>query len=670
MNSHLYKLPPILLSILSVLLFIIFNNSVICATNESLALHYVEQKRYDEAIKSLNERIKADPDDVRAYKGLGFVYKKLGNSLLAEENFLAAVRIAPYDFLAKYDLARYYFVVGKLDKAMDNIEELLSSNVKKDNAPLALQLKGYILIVENQLVAAEKIFSLLSKECGVNCFTLTGLGHVYNSRGDYKLARKYFEDALRAEDARDDERVMAILGLGWVSANERKPEEAIRWYEKILKEEPFNIFALLGIGEIYKRQNSYEKAIKWYKEALNINPDDSEIYANIGKLYGNKGSYKEALKWCKEAIRVGPDNFEGYDALARTYSDMGKYEKALKLFKEANKKDYHSSCPYEGLGLVYKKLGKSAEAEKNLLKVTKIEADRSFAYHDLARYYFEIGKLDLARKNIDKAFSLAIDSIDKQKALQLKGFILIMQQDYFAAEKLFSRLIEEYGANCATLSGLGHIYNVRKNYKLARQYFDDALKQSDKTMADKNRSVVMLGLAWISANEREYKKAIKWYKKILKEEPLNMLALLGMGNAYNNLGDYVKAEKYFNRALEIDKENEYALAGLGMTYLNKGDNQESEKLLTKSMQINSSTYSCPYEGLGILYFQQGKTKEAQENFKKAIEINPTIEYKKYNGLARIYIKQGKLKEAKELLNKSIQNYPYDNEAKELLKEIE
>jgi tetratricopeptide (TPR) repeat protein len=349
---------------------------------------------------------------------------------------------------------------------------------------------------------------------------------------------------------------------------------------------------------------------------------------------------------------------------------MGKYDEALKCFKEAIKKDYLYACPYEGLGLVYKKLGKASEAEKNLLEVVKIRINKYNGYYDLARYYYETGKLDLARQNIDKALSLVVDPADKRQVFQLKGFILIMQQDYLSAEKLFNSLINKYGTNCAILSGLGHIYNARKDYKLARQYFDDALKYPDSNMIDENRIMAMLGLGWVNANEHKQLEAIACYEQILKEEPLHILALISMGNAYNWLGEYAKAEEYFKRALEIDKDNEYALAGLGTVYLNKGDVRRSEKLLTRSLKINNSTYSCPYEGLGLLYLKQGKTKEAEDSFKKAIEINPTIEYKKYNGLAKIYIKQGKLKEAKELLNKSIQNYPYDNEASVLLKEIE
>jgi tetratricopeptide (TPR) repeat protein len=157
---------------------------------------------------------------------------------------------------------------------------------------------------------------------------------------------------------------------------------------------------------------------------------------------------------------------------------------------------------------------------------------------------------------------------------------------------------------------------------------------------------------------------------VLKDEPLQILALISMGNAYNWLNDYAKAEQYFQRALEIDPHNEYALAELGTVYLNKGEMEKSKALLGESLKINHTSYSCPYEGLGLLYLKQGNLQEAEANFQKAIQINPDIEYRKYNGLAKIYIKEGKLKEAKQLLLKSIENYPGDKEAGELLKELE
>jgi tetratricopeptide (TPR) repeat protein len=272
-------------------------------------------------------------------------------------------------------------------------------------------------------------------------------------------------------------------------------------------------------------------------------------------------------------------------------------------------------------------------------------------------------------ENIEKALSFAVDDDSMSKAKSLKGFILVMQGEYEQAKGIFDNMLKKYGASCTIMSGLGHIYNAKKDFNKAREYFEKAI-QLGKNRKDSNTIMALLGLGWVEANEHKDKEALKYYQKVLEEEPLNILALLGMGNAYNWLEEYNKAETYFNKVLEIDKNNEYALAELGTVYLNRGNTKHAQELLTASLNINNTTYSCPYEGLGLLYLKDGKIKEAEDNFKKAIEINPDAEYRKYNGLAEIYIKQGKYEEAKELLHKALKNYPDNAQAKDLLRKIE
>lgn len=67
---------------------------------------------------------------------------------------------------------------------------------------------------------------------------------------------------------------------------------------------------------------------------------------------------------------------------------------------------------------------------------------------------------------------------------------------------------------------------------------------------------------------------------------------------------------------------------------------------------------------------KGCSSAPSNKIRRTFRINPEIEYLKYNGLAKIYIQEGKLDRAEELLKKSIENFPYDPEARELLKEIE
>jgi tetratricopeptide (TPR) repeat protein len=366
-------------------------------------------------------------------------------------------------------------------------------------------------------------------------------------------------------------------------------------------------------------------------------------------------------------IKVNPADYECYFGLGEVYRAMEKYNEAIKWYKESERlsSSVNYSCPYQGLGNVYKRIGKPSQAESSYLSAIKESANFYRGYYLIADYYYQVGELTKADININKALGLCKEE-QKRKVLVLKGMILISQQKYSEAEKLFTGMRKEYGDGYDILTGLGHICNARKEYGKAMEYFQKAVGSKEKGW----RIGTYLGMAWVRANEGRHKEAIELYKEVLKSEPLNILALLGMGNAYNWLGDYSEAERYFQKVLDIDKDNEYALAELGTVYLNKGDSRRSEQLFSQSIRINNTNYTCPYEGLGLLYLKQGDTKKAEESFLKAIRINPDIEFRKFNGLAKIYIKQGKLKEAKELLEKSIANYPYDNEARQLLKELE
>ncbi len=488
------------------------------------------------------------------------------------------------------------------------------------------------------------------------------IAEIYRLQGNDVEAIKWHKDGLLVNPG-DAENYINI-GLSYKDLG--KYEEAIKWLKQGIKINPTVVNGYDGLGWVYEGGlGDHTEALKWFEAGLKANPRNITIYDSLGRLYSGRGEYKEAIRWLKKGLAVNPNDGQIYYSLGLIYEKEGRYTKAIKMFKRsALTEKLLYSCPYKGLGSVYKKMGDSLKAEQSILEAVRHEPKQYKGNYYLAKYFFEVGNLIKAKEAIEKALSLAINKNDLQQGLALKGFILINQSKYDDAERLFNNTIQQYGNSSATLAGLGHIYNSRKDYVQAKLYFEQALAQRGE-----GKDMALLGLGWINANQGRHKEAINYYQQIIKEEPLNILALLGMGNAYNWLQDYALAEKYFRKVLEIDKGNEYALAELGTVYLNKGNNQKSERLLEQSLKINNITYSCPYEGLGMVYLNQGKTKEAEANFKKAIAINPNIEYKKYNGLAKIYIQQGKIKEAQELLKKSIKNYPYDDEARQLLRKI-
>ncbi len=665
MSTHLSisKGKFILLIVLPVLLTF-YNYDLVFSYDEARVQAYLSQSKYDEAIKYLKDSLSAGHKDNNLYYALGNIYRRQQKINEAIKWYKELIKIDPLD-------VRGYYGLGNVYNDMDNFAEatrLFEEAVKvAPGGSYGYRGLGLVNADAGNYAEAIKYYKEAIRLDPRDSSIYVDIGNVYANMSDYSEALRWIREAARMEP----DRSYIYANMGRVYENMGSYDEAIKRYEESLRVNVYNSESYLGLGNVYSKQRKYDKAIKMYKEAIRIEPYVPESYYGLGIIYRKQRNYSEAIKCYKEAIRINPTYSNIYVYIGDVYGEQGNYSEAMRWYKESIKKipPNRFFCPYEGLGLVYRKLGKASQAEENFLTMVKRQPFNYESYYNLARYYYQVGKIDKAIYNVEKALSFHSIVEDKARILRLKGFILLIQENYAAAEVIFNNLIKDYGANSSSLIGMGHISNAKKEYKSAKKYFEDALKLAQSNTEDEDRTMAMLGLGWVSANEGRYQDAIGWYKKILKGEPLQILALTSMGNAYIGLGEYDAAERYFKLGLDIDRDNEYILAGLGMVYLNKGYDKSSEELLFRSLKVNNASYSCPYEGLGLLYLKQGKLKDAEDNFRKAIEINPDIEYKKYTGLAKIYIKYGKYREAERLLEKSIRNYPYDAEAKALLKEV-
>ncbi len=97
------------------------------------AQQFVRQNVFDEAIKHLNEAIKADPKFQNAYLQLGDIYKRLRNTQKAKENYRLAVAAAPLEN------PNTYFILGETElqtgdyvQAKTNFENFLAKALHVD----------------------------------------------------------------------------------------------------------------------------------------------------------------------------------------------------------------------------------------------------------------------------------------------------------------------------------------------------------------------------------------------------------------------------------------------------------------------------------------------------------------------------------------------------------
>ena len=529
---------------------------------------------------------------------------------------------------------------------------------------------------------------------------------------------------------------MVLLAQGTflsAAAKEFKvPAEARKRFEQALKLNPRSTEALSGLAKYYEFNREYEEALAVTERALKISPDNGDLLMHKGRCLLEAGHYARAEKSLlatQELLRTRGDLRNQVfikELLGKAYLKQGKFKEAESMLVSAVEQAEAgnvAACPYAALGELYEATGRRDKMVKTAMRAADMESGAPEMQYFAASDCYDEGHYKDALKYIDRALALqpghqrfkdlqqkikvqlkpgshaaefkyalaafnehsfraARRHIDRSladkktpRAWVVKGFLLLLEREYEAAEKLFHKAAKAAPEDLGVVVGLGHLGIVRKRYAEARRLLEkEPLAVRKQTSGSGyswlTRRMAWLGMGWLLSNQGKYAEAMRFFDHILSIEDEDWFALLGLANSLNAMGTHYAAQNFLERLLTLDPDNQYAMAELALVHLNKGKLDRAEVLFKAALaRDTTSRYTCPYEGLGMVYLRAGKLKQAKDHFSKAIKINPNIEFKKFNGLARIMIREGKLDRARELLRKSMENYPYDGEAKRLAESI-
>ena len=129
-----------------------------------------------------------------------------------------------------------------------------------------------------------------------------------------------------------------------------------------------------------------------------------------------------------------------------------------------------------------------------------------------------------------------------------------------------------------------------------------------------------LAVADASYNARQWDRAIAGYEAILKEAPMLSVCYLRIAEAYDVTHDYERVLATYSRLLKIDPANANANVGMAMTNLKKGDMRAAEEWLLKAADASGSKEI--YYNLGELKLAEGRIDEAATWYQKAVDADP------------------------------------------------
>ncbi|MBJ11212.1 MAG: hypothetical protein CMP66_07160 [Flavobacteriales bacterium] len=154
-------------------------------------LHFL-YRNHEQSLKDLNNVLRVDPYEAKAYYFKGLNFKELGDFEKAISQLQTSVEQDPFNIYAYEELA---FIYAYLDNPIaelyfDNALSLDSLNVQ------IWYRKGKYLQDLDRFSDAEKCYNAMLRIDNFNQFANYNLGYINWKRKDYEMAANYFSDAI------------------------------------------------------------------------------------------------------------------------------------------------------------------------------------------------------------------------------------------------------------------------------------------------------------------------------------------------------------------------------------------------------------------------------------------------------------------------------------------
>ncbi len=348
-------------------------------------------------------------------------------ALSADDNFTLATSALCHTYLEKYDLAHS---VAVFDMAQNVCASLIQL---EDHTPDTLTTLGNLYRTSGEFDKATEFYQKALEKKPSYLPAIRGLGRAYDKSGDSQLAERLLKQAIMIEPGywRNHQEYGDFLYTNGRYA------DAVNHYKRVLFLNNGHAETLNRLGASYFLSNQFEYASEAWKEAVRLNPSETN-HSNLGSAYFFNRDFDRAVYHYRQATNFNPSSttlwgnladaqkYAGNDALAKQ-----AYETALGLVErniEVNPLDavlqsmrirYHSELEY------------CDTVSQEILEMEKYPARDPYIFYYHALAYHNCNLSDLAREKIQLAVAngYPVDLLVKDVQFDdLSEFIIQLQQ--------------------------------------------------------------------------------------------------------------------------------------------------------------------------------------------------------------------------------------------------
>jgi predicted Zn-dependent protease len=188
---------------------------------------FIEEREPQAAITYYQSLVDADPQQWVGYYGLGLAFRKMGRFDKSTEVLQQAHALAPQDLDVSRELAIVYFLSGKVNQAVENLEAMRSTPGEAQNNDLmTLYYLGRGYQEKGDFARALPFLLKVQKEKPEFLDVYLSLGSIYGRTGQKGLSHFYFGKYFKLKWERNNALLHFRTAIDWLERGSPEREDA------------------------------------------------------------------------------------------------------------------------------------------------------------------------------------------------------------------------------------------------------------------------------------------------------------------------------------------------------------------------------------------------------------------------------------------------------------
>ncbi|XP_062825281.1 tetratricopeptide repeat protein 21B isoform X1 [Anolis carolinensis] len=440
------------------------------------------------------------------------------------------------------------------------------------------------------------------------------LVEAHRLNGEQHEAIKVLQDAINEFSGTPEELRVVIANADLALAQE-DVEGALTMLRNITPEQTYYVQAKEKMAQVYLEYRKDKKLYaSCYRDLVEKMPS-SHTFLLLGDAYMNIQEPEEALEVYEQALKKNPRDGALAHKIGNALIKTHNYAKAISYYEAALKTGQHNFLSYD-LAELLLKLNQYDKAENVLQQVLDHESANDLSsLMDDVRYQILLAKVYSKMERIEDA----VVSLQQARDLQAKVLkrIQIEQLDAVPMQKqLAAEICSEIAKHSAT----------QRNYEKAIKFYKEALVYCETD------NKVMLELARLYLAYDDVDSCQRQCALLLKNDPDNAAAAMMMADLMFRKQDYDQAVFHFQQLLDRNPDNYTTLSRLIDLLRRAGKLEEIPRFLSMAEKHSPRTKLDPgfHYCKGLYLWYTGEPNDALRHFNKARKDNDWGQNAVYN----------------------------------------